>query len=98
MQHEADPADSAIRHEASASRFTTTVDGHEGFVEYAQTDGTLTITHTVVPSAIGGRGIAARLVRAALDHARAAGLKVVPQCSYAAAFLDKHPEYADLRA
>ena len=98
MQHEADPADSAIRHEPSASRFTTTVDGHEGFVEYAQADGTLTITHTVVPAAIGGRGIAARLVRAALDHARATGLKVVPQCSYAAAFLDKHPEYADLRA
>jgi predicted GNAT family acetyltransferase len=52
----------------------------------------------VVPAAIGGRGIAGRLVRAALEHARAAGLKVVPRCSYVADYLDKHPEYADLRA
>lgn len=98
MQQEADMAGSGIRHEPAASRFTTSVDGHEGFVEYEEGDGTLTITHTVVPSAIGGRGIAAQLVRAALDHARATGLKVVPRCSYAAAYLDKHPEYADLRA
>jgi predicted GNAT family acetyltransferase len=93
-----DPAAIEVRHQPEASRFATVVDGHEGFVEYGEGEGTLTITHTVVPAAIGGRGIAGRLVRAALEHARAAGLKVVPRCSYAADYLDKHPEYADLRA
>lgn len=93
-----DPAAIEVRHQPEASRFTAVVDGHEGFVEYSEGEGTLTITHTVVPAAIGGRGIAGRLVRAALEHARAAGMKVVPRCSYAADYLDKHPEYADLRA
>lgn len=87
-----------IRHDPVVSRFTTTVDGHEGFVEYVEGDGLMTITHTVVPPEIGGRGIAGQLVRAALEHARAAGLKVVPRCSYAAGYFEKHPEYADLLA
>lgn len=86
----------AIEHDRPAHRFTTTVDGLQGHVEYVEGDGVMTITHTVVPDAIGGRGIAGRLVRAALEHARGAGLKVVPQCSYAAAYIDKHPEYAGL--
>ena len=92
------PGVSSIQHDRSAGRFTTTVDGLQGYVTYTEDGGVMTITHTVVPDAIGGRGIAGRLVQAALDHARGAGLEVLPQCSYAAAYMDKHPEYADLRA
>ena len=58
----------------------------------------MTITHTIVPAAIGGRGIAGQLVQAALDHARSAGLKVAPECSYADDWMRTHPEYEDLRA
>jgi len=54
--------------------------------------------HTGVPAAIGGRGVAAALVRAALDHARGEGLKVVPACSYVAAYFKRHPQDADLLA
>lgn len=88
----------SIHHDSSAGRFTTTVDGHQAYVEYEADGDTLTITHTIVPSAIGGRGIAGQLVKAAMEHARAGGTKVVPQCSYAAGWMDKHPDYADLRA
>lgn len=87
-----------IRHDANTSRFVTEVDGQTGYVEYERRDGVLAITHTIVPSAIGGRGIAGDLVRTALEHAREQGLKVDPQCSYAATYIDKHPEYAPLRA
>lgn len=87
----------SIRHDPASHRFTTQVDGVEGYVEYTQDDGRMHIVHTIVPGAIGGRGIAGKLVAAALDHARSAGLKVVPACSYAASFMDRHPEYADLR-
>lgn len=87
-----------IRHQPEASRFATTVDGQEGFVEYAEGEGALTITHTVVPSEIGGRGIAGQLVRAVLEHARANGFKVVPRCSYAADYVERHRQYADLLA
>ncbi len=89
---------SQIQHDAGSRRFTSTVDGHEAYVEYEQDDGIMTITHTIVPAAIGGRGIAGQLVQAAMDHARAEGLKVMPACSYAEGWLSKHPQYADLRA
>lgn len=90
--------DSTITHDAAQQRFNTTVDGITGHVEYERSDGVMTITHTVVPSEIGGRGIAGALVKAALEHARSGGLKVVPQCSYADAWMRKHPDYEELRA
>lgn len=87
-----------VQHAEAEHRFNIAVDGEQGYVEYEQADGIMTITHTIVPAAIGGRGIAGDLVRAALDHARATGLKVAPQCSYADAWMRKHKEYQDLRA
>ena len=87
-----------IRHTPETRRFTTTVDGHEGYVEYSRRGDTLSIDHTIVPGAIGGRGIAGDLVRAAFEHARAEGLRVHPACSYAEAWMRRHPEYDALRA
>jgi uncharacterized protein len=55
------------------------------------------ITHTGVPHAWEGRGIAASLTQAAFEYARSRGLSVTPLCSYAAAYLRRHPEYDDLR-
>jgi hypothetical protein len=51
------------------------------------------ITHTGVPSAIGGRGIAAELMQAALNAARSAGWTIDPACSYAAAYMRKQKEH-----
>ena len=87
-----------IRHDADAGRFSVVVEAREAELDYRRDNGTITILHTGVPSPIGGRGIAGDLVRATLDWVRAEGLKVVTACSYSAAFLDKHPEYGDLRA
>lgn len=61
-------------------------------------DGTLTIDHTGVPPAFEGRGIAAKLVKAAIADARAEGFRIVPVCSYVVAQFKRHPEWADLRA
>lgn len=87
-----------VQHDPAARRFTLDADGRQGHVEYEQAGGVMTITHTIVPAAIGGRGIAGDLVQAALDHARGNDLKVAPQCSYADDWMRKHPEYEDLRA
>ncbi|HWS77027.1 MAG TPA: GNAT family N-acetyltransferase [Thermomonas sp.] len=87
-----------IRHDAASHRFLTEVDGHTGHVEYEERDGVMAITHTIVPPAIGGRGIAAQLMQAAMEFARGAGLKVDPQCSYADAWMRRHPGFAPLRA
>lgn len=85
-----------VRHDADARRFTVEMDDHRGELDYDLRDAVMTITHTGVPEAIGGRGIAAELTRVALDTARKEGWKVVPMCSYAVAYLRRHPEYADL--
>jgi predicted GNAT family acetyltransferase len=87
-----------IRHLAAAHRFEVTVDGYVCELDYSLRDGVMTITHTGVPAEVGGRGIAGELVRTALETARREGWKVVPACSYARVWMERHAEFADLRA
>ena len=57
---------------------------------------TIALVHTEVPKALTGKGIAARLAHDALEFARANHLRVIPICPYVRAYLERHPEYADL--
>lgn len=59
-------------------------------------DGRMIVTHTGVPPAFEGQGIAARLVDAAIAAARTEGWKITPLCSYVAAQFRRHPEWHDL--
>ena len=79
-------------------RFEATVDGHAGRLDYSLRSDVMTIVHTEVDPALEGKGVAGRLVKAALEHARANGLKVVPVCEYAASYMERHPEARSLRA
>ena len=81
-----------------AGRFELTEDGETAVADYMRDGDTITFTHTIVPPALEGQGVGSRLVKAALDDARAKGLRVVPQCSFVAAYIDRHPEYRDLVA
>ena len=58
---------------------------------------TIRIDHTLVHPSQRGKGLAHRLVDAAVNHARAEGLSIVPVCSFAVADFKRHPEYEDLR-
>lgn len=89
--------ESAVIHLPSASRFELTVEGHTGVAEYIDAQGVWIMNHTYVPTALRGRGVAGQLVKAALEAARSAQVKVDPQCSYVATYMQRHPEYADLR-
>jgi predicted GNAT family acetyltransferase len=84
-----------ISHNQSAHRFTTEVDGNHAQLDYTLAGDVMTITHTRVPAAIGGRGIAAELMRAALAAAHASSWSVNPQCSYAVAYMRRHPQASD---
>jgi len=86
---------STISHDQNAHRFTTEVDGHPAELDYTQADGVMTITHTRVPREIGGRGIAAELMRAALEVAEKHGWSVDPACSYAAAYMRRQRQAPD---
>jgi len=54
------------------------------------------IDHTEVPDAFRGQGAGLRLVTRAVEDARAAGKKIIPLCSFAAAQFRRHPEWADV--
>jgi predicted GNAT family acetyltransferase len=69
-----------------------------GRLTYQRRGTTLVADHTLVPPAIGGKGVAAKLVEALVADARADGTKIVPQCSYVEAAFRRHPEWKDLRA
>ena len=88
----------AITHRPEQGRFEVLVDGLRCECDYTLQGDLMLVTHTGVPPQLEGRGIAAQLVRAALDHARGAGWRVRPLCSYVAAYMRRHPETKDLLA
>ena len=94
-----DLAIAQVLHDQGASRYEVVVDGtRRGYAEYELHGDQITFTHTFTDPAMRGRGLAAIVVRRALDDSRIAGRTVVPQCWYVAQFIDQRPEYADLLA
>lgn len=92
------PTAFTVVHNAAASRFEVGLDGCLSVCAYRRQGGTVDLTHTEVPPALQGHGIAAELVGAALDWARQEKLRVRPLCSYVAVYMRRHPETEDLRA
>ena len=78
------------------SRYEFDLGGHTAYIDYEKDNGTIVLTHTFVPEAYEGRGVGAQLVAAALTDIRRQGLKVVPQCSFVAVYIKRHPEWSDM--
>ncbi len=93
-----EPLNLNITHLAAQGRFEAHVDGLRCELDYVLQGQVMAITHTGVPPALEGRGIAARLVEAGLQWAQAEGLKVRPVCSYVQVYLRRHPEWQALLA
>ena len=84
-----------------SGRYVAEVAGseHTGHLDrVARREGVRAATHTLVPPAIGGRGVAEELVKAMVADAREHGFKIVPACSYVDAMFRRHKDWADLRA
>jgi uncharacterized protein len=77
-------------------RFELEVEGHVAKSFYRIENGVITFIHTEVPPELGGEGIGSRLIKGALDQVRANGLKVIAECPFVKAYIEKHAEYADL--
>jgi len=87
-----------VRDNPARHRYELEVEGHVAFAEYGLAAGVITFIHTLVPKELGGRGVGSTLARGALEDVRRRGLKVVAQCPFIKAFMDKHAEFNDLLA
>jgi len=85
-----------VRHNTAQQRFEAEVEGQLCVADYHLSDGVMVMSHTHVPTQVEGRGIAAEIVRTALDYAREQRLRVDPQCSYVRAYMQRHPDTQDL--
>lgn len=56
------------------------------------------IDHTQVDDSLRGKGVGAKLVKAAVDWARKENVKLLPLCPYARSVFEKTPDYADVLA
>ena len=83
-------------HNEAASRFEIQIEGLVCEIDYTRSGNTLNITHTGVPKALEGRGIAGAMTKQMLDYVRKNGLKIRPICPYTATYVSRHPEYNDL--
>jgi len=79
-------------------RFVVNIDGKEVYVEFEMKDDKMDLDHTYTHPDLRGGGIAAQVVRAALDYAKENDLKVIPTCSYVRSFINKNDEYKELLA
>jgi predicted GNAT family acetyltransferase len=90
--------DQAVSDNRERQRFELAVGEQVVFADYRRRPGQISITHVEAPESLRGSGAAGRLMQGVLDLVRAEGLKVTPLCSYARAWMQRHPEYDDLRA
>ena len=90
-----DPA-SKVRHNTERHRFEIAEDGLLAVADYDPVEGAWVFGHTETPRQWQGGGVAGALVKAGLEAAREAGVKVIPTCSYVATYMKRHRETHDL--
>ncbi|MGO4175758.1 GNAT family N-acetyltransferase [Bosea sp. TAF32] len=88
----------SIRDDPEHNRFVMAVPAGEAFATYRRLDDYLVVSHTEVPSASRGQGLGSQLAEALFEHARGRGERIVPACSFIAAWARQHPEYQDVLA
>jgi predicted GNAT family acetyltransferase len=85
-----------VRDNRERQRFELPEAGHVVFADYRRQPGRVVITHVEAPVALRGKGAAGRLMKGVMDLLRGEQVKVLPLCSYARAWILRHPEYKDL--
>jgi predicted GNAT family acetyltransferase len=77
-------------------RFETWIDDKLSKLDYIEDGKNFVITHVGVQPELRGQGVAGKIVQVGLEYAKERSLRVVPMCSYAAAYIRRHPEYVEL--
>lgn len=87
-----------VKDNTELSRFELEIAGQTTFANYRRDGETLVIRHVEAPPALRGKGAADKLMQGIVEIARAAGLKIVPRCSYAHSWIRRHSAVHDLLA
>ncbi|AYY15429.1 N-acetyltransferase [Actinobacteria bacterium YIM 96077] len=91
--------DDIIRDNPRESRYDMIRDGERlGEIRYRTEPGLIVLTHTEVMHSATGQGIGSRLVSGVLADIRSRGLHVVPECTFVADYMRRHPEQRDVLA
>jgi uncharacterized protein len=85
-----------VTHNESNHTFEVWIHGHLSKLDYIQDGKNFVITHVGVYPELRNQGIAAKIVEVGLEYAKQNSLRVVPMCSYAAAFIRRNPQYIEL--
>jgi len=85
-----------IIHNETEKRFEVWIEGYLSKLDYIQDGKNFVITHVGVHPELRGQGVAGKITQVALEHARVNSLRVIPMCAYAATYIRRNPQYADL--
>jgi len=87
-----------VIHDKVKSQFIISIDDKEAYVDYNIDNNKMNLYHTYTDHELRGKGLAAKVVIAALEYAKENNLKVEPGCTYVQSFISKHKEYEELVA
>lgn len=92
------PPAATVHDRPERSRFELEEAGAVAYADYRREDGRLVVAYVYAPPELRGSGAAGRLMEGVLAVAREQGLKVLPLCGYAAAYMRRHGAHHDLLA
>jgi uncharacterized protein len=87
-----------VRDNTADERFELKTEQATAFIAYHLEGEIISLDHTEVPSVLGGKGIGSALVKGTLEIVRGRNQKLIPRCSFVAAYIERHPEYRALLA
>lgn len=88
--------DIVVQNNEAMGQFEARIQSHLAVSEYRIVKNRIICTHTEVPEALEGQGIASILAKTVLDFAQQEKLVVMPLCPFIAGYIHRHPEYKPL--
>ena len=82
-----------IVNNTAENRFEAKIGDKLAIIEYMHSGNNIIYTHTEVPEALEGHGIAGKMAHHVMEYAKNKGLKVQPLCPFVKSYVDRHPEY-----
>ena len=95
---EIDPSKIEVVHNPEKKRFEMQLGDQIAMVKYILGSSEMIFTHTEVPEAFEGHGVASKMAKVAIEYAKEKGMRIRPMCPYIAAYIKRHPEYQSITA